>query len=328
MRFLYVYLLSLIPIILILFFLKGKYYKKSSLKFSSIFLFNNQRGLRIKFLILPKILILLGIILAILALARPQSSSKYEIFQANGIDIMLVIDTSTSMEAIDPSVNLSRIENAKARAKEFILKRISDRIGIVVFSGIAFTQCPLTLDKDALINFVDYINTKITKVDGTAIGNALATAVNRLSKIDSKSKIIILLTDGNNNMGEIDPLVASQLAKDNNIKIYTVGIGSQDDYYEVEDMFFGKRQVKAQGMDLDENLLKEIAAKTDGEYFYAQTSKELSEAFVSIDKLEKTTVEYTKSVNYNEQYMKFLIPAFWILVLGFILKLTVFKRLP
>ncbi|MDD3052906.1 MAG: VWA domain-containing protein [Endomicrobiaceae bacterium] len=328
MRFLYVYLLSLIPIILILFFLKGKYYKKSSLKFSSIFLFNNQRGLRTKFLILPKILILLGIILAILALARPQSSSKYEIFQANGIDIMLVIDTSTSMEAIDPSVNLSRIENAKARAKEFILKRISDRIGIVVFSGIAFTQCPLTLDKDALINFVDYINTKITKVDGTAIGNALATAVNRLSKIDSKSKIIILLTDGNNNMGEIDPLVASQLAKDNNIKIYTVGIGSQDDYYEVEDMFFGKRQVKAQGMDLDENLLKEIAAKTDGEYFYAQTSKELSEAFVSIDKLEKTTVEYTKSVNYNEQYMKFLIPAFWILVLGFILKLTVFKRLP
>lgn len=328
MRFLYVYLLLLIPIILILYFLKEKYYKKSSLKFSSTSLFNNQRGLRTKFLVLPKILILLGIILAILALARPQSSSKYETFQANGIDIMLVIDTSTSMEAIDPSVNLSRIENAKARAKEFILKRVSDRIGIVVFSGIAFTQCPLTLDKDALINFVDYINTKITKVDGTAIGNALATAVNRLSKIDSKSKIIILLTDGNNNMGEIDPLVASQLAKDNNIKIYTVGIGSQDDYYEVEDMFFGKRQVKAQGMDLDENLLKGIAAKTDGEYFYAQTSKALSDAFVSIDKLEKTTVEYTKSVNYNEQYMKFLIPAFWILVIGFILKLTIFKRLP
>ncbi|MFA7074848.1 MAG: VWA domain-containing protein, partial [Endomicrobiaceae bacterium] len=242
--------------------------------------------------------------------------------------IMLVVDTSTSMEAIDPSVNLSRIENAKNRAKEFILKRINDRIGIVVFSGIAFTQCPLTLDKDALINFVDSINTKITKVDGTAIGNSIATAVNRLSKTDGKSKIIILLTDGNNNMGEIDPLAASNLAKDNKIKIYTVGIGSQNDYYEVEDMFFGKRRVKPQGTDLDETLLKEIAVKTGGEYFYAQTSKALSDAFLSIDKLEKTTVQFTKSVNYNEQYLKFLIPAFWILLFGFLLKITIFKRMP
>ncbi len=328
MRFLYVYFLLLIPVILILFFLKRKYYKKSSLKFSQVSFFNNQKSLRIKLLIIPEILILAGLILAIAALARPQSSSKYEIFQANGIDIMLVIDTSTSMEAIDPSVSLSRIENAKARAKEFVLKRMNDRIGIVVFSGIAFTQCPLTLDKDALINFVDYIDTKITKIDGTAIGNAIATAVNRLIKTDGKSKIIILLTDGNNNMGEIDPLVASNIAKDNNIKIYTVGVGSREDYYEVDDMFFGKRRVRPQGTDLDETLLKEIAAKTGGEYFYAQTSDALSSAFVSIDKLEKNTVEFTKSVNYNEQYLKFLIPAFWLLLFGFILKLTVFKRLP
>ena len=161
------------------------------LKFSSISFFNNKKGLRTKFLILPDIIILAGIILLILALARPQSSSKYETFQASGIDIMLVMDTSTSMEAIDPSDNLSRIENSKQRAIEFVLKRPSDRIGIVVFSGVAFTQCPLTLDKDALVNFINSINTKITKVDGTAIGNAIATAVNRLSKIESKSKIII-----------------------------------------------------------------------------------------------------------------------------------------
>ena len=327
MKFLYVYLLVLIPILLILFFLKEKWYQKVYLRFSSISFFNNKKGLRTKFLIVPDIIILVGIILLILALARPQSSSKYETFQASGIDIMLVMDTSTSMEAIDPSVNLSRIENSKQKAIEFVLKRQSDRIGIVVFSGVAFTQCPLTLDKDALVNFINSINTRITKVDGTAIGNAIATAVNRLSKIESKSKIIILLTDGVNNMGEVDPLVACNLAKDNNIKIYTVGIGSPNDYYEIQD-FFGTRKVQSQENNLDENLLKEIAKKTDGEYFAARTSKALSQAFTSIDKLEKTTVEHTKSVNYNEQYMKFLFPAFWVLILGFILKITILKRLP
>lgn len=327
MRFLYVYLLSLIPIILILFFLKEKFYQKVYVKFSGTSFFNAKKGVRTKFTMLPDIIILIGIILLILALARPQSSSKYETFQANGIDIMLVMDTSTSMEAIDPSVNLSRIENSKERALEFVVKRPSDRMGIVVFSGVAFTQCPLTLDKDALVSFINSINTRITKVDGTAIGNAIATAVNRLSKIESKSKIIILLTDGANNMGEIDPLVACDLAKDNNVKIYTVGIGSSDDYYEVQD-FFGTRKVQAPENSLDENLLKEIAKKTGGEYFSAKTSKALSKAFTSIDKLEKTKIEHTKSVNYNEQYMKFLFPAFWFLILGFILKITILKRLP
>ncbi len=328
MRFLYVYLLSLIPIILILFFLKEKYYKKSLLKFSSLSFFGKVTGTRTKLLIIPNILILLGICLVIVALARPQSSSKYENFLANGIDIMLVVDTSTSMEAVDPTVNVSRIQNAKDRAKEFVLKRVNDRMGIVVFSEVAFTQCPLTLDKDALVNFIDIIKTRMTKTDGTAIGDALATAVNRLSKVDSKSKIIVLLTDGANNRGDISPVTAAQLAKDNNIKIYTVGVGSAQDYYEVEDLFWGKRKVQAQGNDLDETLLKEIAAKTDGEYFLAQTSKDLSEAFSDIDKLEKTTVEYTKSVNYNEQYQKVLFPAFLILILGFLLKITILKRLP
>ena len=328
MRFLYVYLLSLIPIILILFFLKEKYYKKSLLKFSSLSFFVKVTGTRTKLLIIPNILILLGICLIIVALARPQSSSKYENFLANGIDIMLVVDTSTSMEAVDPTVNVSRIQNAKDRAKEFVLKRVNDRMGIVVFSEVAFTQCPLTLDKDALVNFIDIIKTRMTKTDGTAIGDALATAVNRLSKVDSKSKIIVLLTDGANNRGDISPVTAAQLAKDNNIKIYTVGVGSAQDYYEVEDLFWGKRKVQAQGNDLDETLLKEIAAKTDGEYFLAQTSKDLSEAFSDIDKLEKTTVEYTKSVNYNEQYQKVLFPAFLILILGFLLKITILKRLP
>lgn len=328
MRFLYVYLLSLIPIILILFFLKEKYYKKSLLKFSSLSFFGKVTGTRTKLLIIPNILILLGICLVIVALARPQSSSKYENFLANGIDIMLVVDTSTSMEAVDPTVNVSRIQNAKDRAKEFVLKRVNDRMGIVVFSEVAFTQCPLTLDKDALVNFIDIIKTRMTKTDGTAIGDALATAVNRLSKVDSKSKIIVLLTDGANNRGDISPVTAAQLAKDNNIKIYTVGVGSAQDYYEVEDLFWGKRKVQAQGNDLDETLLKEIAAKTDGEYFLAQTSKDLYEAFSDIDKLEKTTVEYTKSVNYNEQYQKVLFPAFLILILGFLLKITILKRLP
>ena len=213
MRFLYVYLLALIPIIFIIFFLKEKYYKKTVVKFSSVSYFNNKKSLRVRLLWLPSLFFLLGLSLCVAALARPQSSSKYETFFAEGIDIMLVMDTSTSMQAIDPSVNISRIDSAKQQAKNFILKRVNDRIGIVVFSSIAFTQCPLTLDKDALINFVNSIDTDITKADGTAIGSAFATAVNRLSKIEAKSKVIILLTDGNNNSGEIDPLVAAQLAK-------------------------------------------------------------------------------------------------------------------
>ena len=327
MRFLYVYLLALIPIIFILFFLKEKYYKKTTVKFSSVSYFNNKKSLRVRLLWLPSLFILLGLSLCIAALARPQSSSKYETFFAEGIDIMLVMDTSTSMQAIDPSVNISRIDSAKQQAKNFILKRINDRIGIVVFSSIAFTQCPLTLDKDALINFVNSIDTDITKADGTAIGSALATAVNRLSKIEAKSKVIILLTDGNNNSGEIDPLVAAQLAKDTNIKVYTVGIGSIKDYYVIQDSFFGSRQIQAPD-DLNELLLKEIAKKADGEYFAAKTSKGLENAFDSIDKLEKTKQEWTKSVNYNEQYLKFLIPGFWLLVIGFLLRRTIFKRLP
>lgn len=327
MRFLYLYSLFLIPIILILFLLKEKYYLKNLLKFSSLSFFGKKTGIRTKLLIVPDLLILLGICLVICSLARPQSSSKYETFQANGVDIMLVMDTSTSMEAIDPTVNTSRIQNAKERATEFVLKRVSDRIGIVVFSELAFTQCPLTLDKDAIVNFINMIATRMTKTDGTAIGDALATAVNRLSKVDSKSKIIVLLTDGINNRGEIAPLTAAQLAKDNNVKVYTVGIGSDKDFYEVEDPFWGKRQIQAEE-NLDETLLKEIAKKTDGEYFYAQTSKDLYKAFSSIDKLEKTTVEHTKSINYNEQFMKFLFPAFWILILGFLLKITILKRLP
>jgi len=327
MRFLYIYILSLIPFVLAGLFLKGKYCKKISMKFSSTGYFNNSTGLRVKLLVIPDILIIIGLSLAIFALARPQSSSKYETFFAEGIDIMLVMDTSTSMNAVDPTVNISRIDSSKQRAKEFVLKRINDRIGIVVFSSIAFTQCPLTLDKDALINFIDTVNTSITKADGTAIGSAIATAVNRLSKIEGKSKVIVLLTDGNNNTGEIDPMVASALAKNNNVKIYTVGIGSGEDFYEVQDMFFGTRKVKAQD-DLNEGLLMEIAKKTDGEYFSAKTSKDLADAFAGIDKLEKIKQEYTKSVNYNEQYLKFLIPAFWFLTAGFILKQTVFKRLP
>lgn len=260
MRFLYVYLLFLIPVILTGLFLKEKYYKKVSMKFSSTSYFNNLTGLRVKLLFIPRMFIIIGLFLAIFALARPQSSSKYETFFAEGIDIMLVMDTSTSMNAVDPTVNISRINSAKQRAKEFILKRINDRIGIVVFSSIAFTQCPLTLDKDALLNFIDTIDTGITKADGTAIGSAIATAVNRLSKIEGKSKVLVLLTDGNNNAGEIDPMVACQLAKDNGIKIYTVGIGSGDDYYEAKDIFFGTRKVKAQD-DLNETLLMEIAKK-------------------------------------------------------------------
>jgi Ca-activated chloride channel family protein len=293
------------------------------------FLKLNRLGLKEKLFKLLNILKYVAILLIILALARPQKSNVYEQSNDQGIDIIIALDTSTSMRSLDFRP-LNRMEAAKKVTKDFIKERKYDRIGLIVFAGLAFTQCPLTTDKDSLIEFVNNIQIGDTGVDGTAIGCAIMTSINRIKDSQAKSKVIILVTDGNNNTGEIDPITASQIAKGySNIKIYTIGVGStQGAIYEVDDPFFGKREVRIREEAINENVLKEIAENTGGQYFRAQDTKSFENIMRQIDKLEKYEIEVRQLRYYNELYKYFLIPAFILLVLVIILEKTWLRKLP
>jgi Ca-activated chloride channel family protein len=285
-------------------------------------------GLKEKLFKLLNILKYIAVLLIILALARPQKGNVYEQSNDQGIDIIIALDTSTSMRSLDFRP-LTRIEAAKKVTQEFIKERKYDKLGLVVFAGLAFTQCPLTTDKDSLIKFVKNIEIGDTGMDGTAIGSAIMTSVNRLKDSEAKSKIIILVTDGNNNTGEIDPITASQIAKEYGIKIYTIGVGSAEGaIYEVDDPFFGKREVRVTQEAINENALREIAKKTGGEYFRAQDTKSFENIMKQIDKLEKYEIEVTQFTDYNELYKYFLIPAFILLLLIIILENTYLRKLP
>ena len=269
-----------------------------------------------------------AILLIIIALARPQKGNVYEQSNDQGIDIIMALDTSTSMRSLDFRP-LNRMEAAKKVTQDFIKERKYDKIGLVVFAGLAFTQCPLTTDKDSLAEFVNNIQIGDTGMDGTAIGSAIMTSVNRLKDSEAKSKIIILVTDGNNNTGEIDPITASQIAREFNIKIYAVGVGSPEGaIYEVDDPFFGKREVRVTQEAINENALREIAKNTGGEYFRAQDAKSFENIMKQIDKLEKYEIKVAQFTNYNELYKYFLIPAFILFLLIIILENTYLRKNP
>jgi Ca-activated chloride channel family protein len=285
-------------------------------------------GLKEKLFKLLNILKYIAVLLIILALARPQKGNVYEQSNDQGVDIIIALDTSTSMRSLDFRP-LNRIEAAKKVTQDFIKERKYDKLGLVVFAGLAFTQCPLTTDKDSLIKFVKNIEIGDTGMDGTAIGSAITTSVNRLKDSEAKSKIIILVTDGNNNTGEINPITASQIAKEYDIKIYTIGVGSTEGaIYEVDDPFFGKREVRITQEAINENALREMAKKTGGEYFRAQDTKSFENITKQIDKLEKYEIEVTQFTDYNELYKYFLIPAFILLLLMIILENTYLRKLP
>jgi Ca-activated chloride channel family protein len=266
-------------------------------------------------------------VLFVLALSRPQKGQRTEELLTRGVDIMLCFDTSTSMRAEDFKP-LNRLDAAKQAALEFVKGRHYDRIGIVVFSAMAFTQCPLTLDYGAVIDFMDSIQIGITQTDGTAIGTALMTCVNRLQNSVAKSKVVVLLTDGRNNTGDIDPVTAAKAAAALDIKIYTIGAGGIGDApYPIDDPIFGRRYVLVKE-DLDEDTLKTIAAVTDGLYFRATSSEMLKKIYQKIDQLEKTEIKVTEYKDYTELYMLFLIPGVLLLLMEIVLRLTYFKRLP
>lgn len=275
---------------------------------------------RVKLIFIPRVLRCCSILLLVFALARPQAGQKNEEISNQGIDIMLVMDTSSSMKAIDFKPE-NRFEAAKKVAKEFVKGRRYDRIGIVVFSGLAYTQCPLTSDHDSILNFLDQSHIGMTEIDGTAIGSAIATAANRLKGSTGKSRVMILVTDGRNNMGEIDPLTASQAASAMDIKIYAIGAGQPGGaLYPVDDPMWGRQYVKIPEQELDETTLAKIAETTGGRYFRATDTDSLARIFKQIDEMEKTEIKTLKYTSYNELFIYFLWPA--LLLFGFELFLS------
>ncbi|MDR0724330.1 MAG: VWA domain-containing protein [Endomicrobium sp.] len=270
----------------------------------------------------------LALVFVVIALARPQEGKVLQETNDQGIDIIMALDTSSSMSSIDFKP-FNRMEAAKKVTCDFIKERKYDRIGLVIFSGLAFTQCPLTTDKTSLIEFVKNINIGDTGLDGTAVGPAIMTSVNRLKDSKVKSKIIIVVTDGNNNMGEIDLITASKIAKSYNIKIYTIGVGSLEGaIYQVRDPFFGVREVMSAQDAINEDVLKEIATSTGGQYFRAQDTKSFEDIMQQINKLEKSEIKVTQHTLYNELYKYFLIIALSLLITTVVLENTYLRKLP
>ncbi|MDN3551321.1 vWA domain-containing protein [Mucilaginibacter aquaedulcis] len=257
----------------------------------------------------------------IVALARPQSSLSWQDSTTEGIDIMIASDISGSMLAEDFKPN--RLEAGKNIAIDFIKNRPNDRIGLVIFSGESFTQCPLTIDHDVLINlYADIKNGMIE--DGTAIGMGLATAVNRLRTSDAKSKVIILLTDGSNNSGSIPPITAAEIAKQFGVRVYTVGLGTNGYApYPVQTPF--GIQYQRMKVDIDEGTLSKIANITGGKYFRATNNETLKQIYTQIDRLEKAKIDVTQYRKKTEMFLPWAILALLLLSLEFLLKNTLFK---
>ena len=258
----------------------------------------------------------------ILGLARPQNQNTVVERNAEGIDIMLVLDLSTSMRAEDLKPN--RFDAAKRVAIQFIEKRKSDRIGLVAFAAQSFTVCPPTLDYDLLKKLLQDVKMGVID-DGTAIGMGLATSVNRLKESRAKSRIIILLTDGQNNSGEIDPVTAADLAQSFGIKVYTIGAGTRGTApYPIDDPIFGRRYQNVK-VDIDEEMLTKIADVTGGKYYRAVNTASLASVYDEIDKLERTKVDELIYTDYEDLYADFFIPAIMLWIIGLALSKTVLK---
>ena len=275
---------------------------------------------------IPFVLRCAALSLIVVAIARPQSAEHYTNTTTEGIDIVLAVDVSTSMLAKDFTPD--RLSVAKEVASEFISDRTGDRIGLVVFAGESFTQSPLTTDQSSLQTMLGRITSGIIE-DGTAIGNGLATSINRLRESDAKSKVVILLTDGVNNRGEISPLTAAKIAKDMGIKVYTIGIGRRGTApYPLFDNQGREVDVVNMKGEIDEKMLRNIASQTGGEYFRATDKKTLEAIYEQINTLEKSRVEVENRTTLHEEYLVFVLWALAALLLEFIINRVVLKRIP
>lgn len=281
-------------------------------------------GARIRLRHLPFLFRILAIIFLIIAMARPQSSNSWSSSKTEGIDIMMSLDISSSMLAEDLKPN--RLQAAKDVAASFISGRPNDNIGLVIFSAESFTQCPLTTDHSVLLNLLNQVQCGMID-DGTAIGHGIATSVDRLRNSHSKSKVIILLTDGSNNMGEIAPLTAAQIAKTFGIRIYTIGVGARGTAPYPFKTAAGIKYINIPA-DVDAKTLTQIADITGGKYFRATNTEALREIYKEIDKMEKTKLKTQQYSQRNEAYMPFAIIGLLCLLLGMLTKYTIFRNIP
>ncbi len=320
--------LALIPLLVYGYiFISGRERKRPKyLLFSKIaddFKYSNWKT---KYRFLPDLLKIIAVLLLVVALSRPRKALVNQTIKGEGIDIMLAMDISSSMLTQD--FQPDRLEVSKKLAQEFIDKRIADRIGLVVFAAESFTQCPLTIDHEILKDFINGQTVGYLE-DGTAIGMGLATAVNRLKDSKSKSKIIVLLTDGVNNKGYIDPNAAAALAVELGIKVYTIGIGSdQLSLGPVGKSMNGEYIFDYIKGEIDEPLLKEIAADTKAQYYRAKTVDDLRTIYAKIDQLEKSEVEVAVLKKYTELFRIPLMAALFFMLLSFTLSHSLFKKFP
>ena len=327
----FILLLLLVPYIIWYFLLRnnGKRKAESSICLSDTNVYRNAPvSWRVRLMGVPMALRCIAFILIVVALARPQTRNAWNEKTVEGIDIMLAMDVSTSMLAEDLKPN--RIEAAKAVAGEFIADRPNDNIGLTIFAGEAFTQCPMTVDHASLQNLLNNTRTDIAAQglisDGTAIGMGLANAVSRLKNSKSKSKVVILLTDGSNNMGDISPMTAAQIAKSLGIRVYTIGVGTTGVAPYPMPVAGGIQYVNMP-VEIDTKTLEGIAATSEGNFYRATNNKELIQIYKDIDQLEKTRQNVKKYSKRYEAYQPFAIAAALILLLEVLLRLTVFRKI-
>ena len=275
---------------------------------------------------LPMLLRLLAFTMVVVVLARPRTHNSWGERSVEGIDIMLAMDVSTSMLAMDMSPSPNRLEAAKEVAAEFISGRPDDNIGLTIFAGEAFTQCPMTVDHQTLLNLLHNVRTDIAKngliEDGTAIGMGLSNAVGRLKDSKAKSKVVILLTDGSNNRGDISPMTAASIAKSLGVRVYTIAVGTNK---------VARYPLEVGGtmpVEIDSKTLSDIAATTDGQFYRATNMAALKQIYKEIDKLEKTKIDVRKFSKFYEAYQPFALLAILALLLELLLRNTVLRRIP
>jgi Ca-activated chloride channel homolog len=321
-------LLALVPLLV---WLASRYARPATIRYSSVALLGSlapTRATRWRWIVPATRYV--GLAALVVALARPQKGIEASQAKTEGRDILLAVDISGSMAAEDfteGDKRLNRLAIVKRVVRDFVAKRKVDRLGLEIFSAEPYLQCPLTLDYDVFLRFLDRVELG-TLPDGTAIGMAIASGVNRLRESAAKTKVMILLTDGQNNAGKIDPDTAAGIAKEQGVKIYTVGAGTRGEApYPVKDVF-GRKAYRPMAVDIDDDALRKIAEATGGKYYRATDTKSLEQTWDEIDRLEKTELDVTKYYEYRERFPWFLVPGAALLVASLALSETRWRRVP
>lgn len=317
-------LLALLPLLIVVYRRKSK--KPPTFKVSTTHFIKKSRSFKTRTRHLPFVLRLLALALLIIALARPRDRFTVSHSNGEGIDIMLCMDISGSMNAND--FQPTRLEASKRVAADFVQARPGDRIGVTIFSIVSYTLCPVTTDHNIVLQQLSSIRSGYLEEEGTAIGSGLATSVDGLRRSDAKSKIVILLTDGVNIGGTISPDIATNLAKTYGIKVYTIGIGTSGSMNAIQRTEDGEEVQQNIPIDFNSTLLRTIAKETGGEYFYARDNNALQMVYAHINQLEKSKVEVTTHNRYSEKYLPWLLAGLALLIIEFLLRTLVYRRFP